>query len=199
MNGLDKITARLKADAEADAAALVEKTAQEADAMISEYRIAADSEYLRLEEQALANAESMKEQQLSAARLDAGKQILTLKQELLSEAFSLAENKLRQLPPEQYSCLLVKLAVKASRTGTEELVFNAEDRLQYGADVVKLANAALAEMGKKAELTLSSREYPIGGGLVLKDGAIEVNCSLATLLETRREELSVEAARHLFR
>jgi len=199
MNGIDKITARIQAEAEAENAAALRQAEQEAASILEEYKQAADSEYAALLAEAETAANRQKEQLISAARLEAGKQLLITKQELLAEAFSKAAAELRGLPAEQYLGLLTRLAVSASRTGREAVILNEADRAAYGEQAVAGANAALAAAGKTAELTLSDAVYSIDGGLVLKDGNIEVNCSLASLIETRREELSVEAARILFR
>ena len=69
----------------------------------------------------------------------------------------------------------------------------------YGKKVTAAANSALAAQGRPAELTLADDVRDIDGGAVLKDGNIEVNCSLASLIEAKREELSVETAQNLFR
>lgn len=199
MNGIDKITARIQAEADAENAKALDGAEQEAAAALEEYKRAADAEYASLMADAEASAASQKEQLISAARLEVNKQLLAQKQELLAEAFDKAAAELRAMPTEQYLSLLTKLAVAASRTGREEIILNAADRAAYGEQTVAGANAALTAAGREAQLTLSADTYDMDGGLVLKDGRIEVNCSLASLIENRREELSVEVARILFR
>lgn len=199
MNGIDKITARILADADAEAARLREEYDREAAGITGEFQAEAEQRFRTLMDEAEAKADNVKEQMLSAARLEMNKQLLNVKQELMDEAFRQAGERLRSLPEEEYLMFLVKLAEKASRTGTEQIILNAPDREKYGARAAALANEKLSAEGRKAELTLSEVSYPIDGGLILKDGAIEVNCSISALVETRREELSVEAAQHLFR
>lgn len=199
MNGIDKITARILADAVAEAARLKEESDREAAGITEEYQAEADQKFSVLMDEAKAKADNVKEQLLSAARLEMNKQVLNVKQELMDEAFRKAGERLRALPEEEYLALLVKLAEKACRTGAEQIILNAQDREKYGVRAAALTNEKLAAEGKKAEITLSELSYPIDGGLVLKDGAIEVNCSISALVETRREELSVEAAQYLFR
>ena len=199
MNGIEKITARIQAEAEAENAAALQKAEQEAASILEEYKQAAQSEEAALRQEAEIAAAGQKEQLISAARLEASKQLLNTRQEILAEAFARAAEELRAMPAEQYLGLLTRLTVAASRTGTEEVIMNAADRAAYGEQTVASANAALQTAGKTSGLTLSDTTYAIDGGVILKDGRIEVNCSLSSLIENRREELSVEVARILFR
>lgn len=47
-------------------------------------------------------------------------------------------------------------------------------------------------------LTLSAETRELAGGLILKQGDIEVNCSVDTLLELSRGELAARVAEVLF-
>lgn len=55
--------------------------------------------------------------------MDAKKQELSTKQEMLDKAFALALEKLKQLPEEEYVGLLAQLAVRASVSGSEPADF----------------------------------------------------------------------------
>ena len=102
------------------------------------------------------------------------------------------------LPEQQQLALLVKLAVEGSTTGREELVFSAPDRARYGKKVVIAANEALEKAGKTACLTLSELSRDIRGGLYVKNGNIENNCSFEMILRLLREQLAAETAKLLF-
>ncbi len=198
MQGIDKVTARIQAEADAANAAALNNAQQQAEEILDEYRQAAGEEFARLMEEAETAASSQKEQLISAARLEAGKQVLITKQQQLQLAFEKAAEQLRGLPGDSYAELLTRLIVSASRTGKESILLNAADRKAYGKKVTDSANRALKDQGRPAELTLADDVRDIDGGAVLKEGNIEVNCSLASLIETKREELSVETARILF-
>ena len=60
------------------------------------------------------------------------------------------------------------------------------------------ADELLQKAGKPAQLTLSAETRPIRGGVVLKNGLIETNCSLGTLVDGLRPELSGKVAARLF-
>ena len=198
MNGIERLTARIQAEAEAENAAALESAQRQAEEILEKYRQSAEEEFTRLMEEAKREASSQKEQLISAARLEAGKQLLITKQQQLQLAFDKAAEKLRGMPDDSYADLLTRLVVSASRTGKESVLLNAADREKYGEKVTAAANRALEAQGRPAELSLADAVRDIDGGAVLKEGNIEVNCSLASLIETKREELSVETARILF-
>ena len=91
-----------------------------------------------------------------------------------------------------------QLAARASASGSEELIFCAEDRERVGQAVVEQANALLQKAGKAAKLTLSAETRPMRGGVVLKDGLVETNCSIGTMISGLRPALSGKVAACLF-
>ena len=140
-----------------------------------------------------------------------------------------AQKKLCALPDEEYADLLARIAVKAARTGREEIVLSAKDHKKVGSLVVSKANALLAAAaapeaagkaaksgGKAGEilskvvtgasallqgtamLTLSGETREMAGGLILRDGQVEVNCAFETQLRVLREEMTAEIAAILF-
>lgn len=70
---------------------------------------------------------------------------LAAKQEVLDEAFRQALEEMCSLPEEQYIQLLARLAVQASSTGREQLIFSPKDRTRIGKAVVMAANDALVK------------------------------------------------------
>ena len=127
--------------------------------------------------------------------MEARKQLLAFKQQLVSKAFEEAERQLAELPREEYIAFLASLAAKAATYGTEELVFNARDAKEVGSAVAKAANAAL---GAKGHLTVSEETREISGGLIVKQGDIETNCALDMLVSMQRSALASQVAEVLF-
>ena len=90
------------------------------------------------------------------------------------------------------------MAAAAAITGEEEVIFSEADRARVGAKTVKRANELLSASGKPGTLTLSDATRPMSGGLILKQGDIEVNCTVDTLLDLSRSELAARVAEVLF-
>ena len=193
MNGIEKIAGRIISDARAEADAVRQEAEFSANEIRRQARQDADSLKAQLIQEGSTEAEALYARLVAAADTDAKKAALAVKQELLGSAFALAVDKLRALPDRDYIRLLASLADKASETGQEQLILNADDRDKYGEAIVTQANAI---SGKS--LTLSEETRPIVGGLILSQGRIEVNCTLDALAAQSRTELSAEAAKRLF-
>ena len=197
MNGIEKITARITAEAEAEAAAVLAEAEKNAD----EVRTAFTARAAEAEETLLRQGTEELEQKMQradrAARLDAKKAILGLKQELVSAGYLRALEKIRALPEDRYVDFLARQAAAAAVSGREELILSGEDR-KIGAAVVRQANALAAERGLPGELTLSEESRAFNGGVVLRSGAVEVNCTLDSLLEMSSGAMDAEVARILF-
>lgn len=198
MNGIEKISARILADAEAEAAAIRGQAEEKAAQIAADYDKKIAAEQPRPSAEVEAEAAKQLERDQGAARMAARRQLLETKQALVDKAFRQAEQQLRSLPQAEYEALCAHLACGASTSGCEELIFSAEDRERVGAAVTAKANELLQKAGKPAQLTLSAETRPIRGGVVLKNGLIETNCSLGTLVDGLRPELSGKVAARLF-
>ena len=145
---------------------------------------------------------------------------------MLGEAFDLALEKLCALPEKEYIALLTKLALAASSSGKEQMIFSPKDRNTVGKQVVMAANDALVkerapglpeEITKSkvgtlmdklihnttaivtgAGLTLSEQTRDIKGGFIMVDGDVEINCAFETLVRLQREQMEKKVADALF-
>ena len=198
MNGIEKISARILADAESEAAAIRAQAEEKAALIRADYDRRIELEQQRLTAEAQAEADKQLERDQGAARMAARRQLLETKQALVDAAFRQAEQQLLSLPTAEYTKLCAQLAARASASGSEELIFCIEDRERVGQAVVEQANALLQKAGKAAKLTLSAETRPMRGGVVLKDGLVETNCSIGTMISGLRPALSGKVAACLF-
>lgn len=226
MNGIEKITARIAADADQEIAQLKAQAQQEADAILADSAAQAK----RLSEEIIARGRKAADERLerlqSAAQMETRKLKLAAKQEVLGEAFQTALQRLCDMPDDAYITLLANLAVQAATTGKEKLIFSLEDRNRVGKQVVAAANEMLlkerapelpgamadskvgAFLGKVVNnttaimtgtgLVLSDETRNIMGGFIMVDGDVEINCTFETLVRLQREKLEKEVAQVLF-
>ncbi len=198
MNGIEKISARLVADAEREIAALNEEASQRCDAIRAEYEQKAQEEYQSRMAEGVKQCETRMERLGSAAEMEAKKSILAFKQEMVAKAFDDAAERLVNLPKEQYVRFLAGQAAAAASDGSEELIFNERDKAAVGAAVAEAANALLKEKGIPGALSVSEETRGITGGIIIRKGNIEVNCAVETLVQMRRSELASQVAEILF-
>lgn len=193
MNGIEKITGRISEDAQKRAQDILDDARAQAQSVTDNYARHAQTmreDILRqAEEQVMTRIERM----TGAGELEGRKETLRVKQELLQAAFDRALEQLRALEQEEYVALLADLLVQAAPAGQGAVIFNPADRARVGKDVVTRANGKLP-----AALTLSEETRPIQGGFVLKNGLVEVNCALETLVDQEKEALYPEVAAILF-
>ena len=227
MNGIEKITAKIAADTEAEIAQLTAQTDEKVRSIGEAAKAQADKETADTLARGRKAADERLERLKSAAQMETRKLALGAKQEVLGEAFDLALEKLCSLPEPEYIELLTHLAVEASSTGREQLVFSPKDRARIGKQVVVAANDTLVKgvapelpdsitdtkvgafLGKVVNstaamvtgtgmLTLSEETRPIKGGFIMVDGDVEINCAFETLVRLQREKLEKDVANLLF-
>lgn len=198
MNGIDRIKARLISDAQAEIEQLSAETAAACGQIAAEYEQKAQAEYWRIVKEGTKDCEAHAERLASAADMEARKSVLAFKQEMVGKAFSDAIDKLVNMPKAEYTAFLASLASNAAVCGTEELVFSPRDAAAVGEGVAKAANALLKEKGIKGGLTVSDETRDIPGGLIVRQGDIEVNCAIDTIVDLSRNELSAQVAEILF-
>lgn len=198
MNGIDKITGRINADADAEIAAILQEAEQQASEIRDSYTQVAEVEYAQTVERGKKDAAERVERLGGVAQLEAKKLLLATRQELLDEAFQNALAQLQAMPEDEYVALLAKLTVDAVQTGSEELVLSVKDRARCGKKVVTAANALLEQAGKPAQLTLAEDAREFAGGVYVRSGNVENNCTFETILRLLRQNASGEVAKVLF-
>lgn len=198
MTGIENITGRIQADAQAEIDRIQADARREAERISAGYAARADRECADLLARGEKSAQERGSRLVSAAEMESRKMTLAAKQEVLDQAFELALQKLLSLSQADYVALLAKLAASAARTGREQIILNPDDQKKLGAQVVSQANQLLSKADLEPKLSLSEQTRPIQGGLLLSDGAVEVNCALETLVRLSRTEATGEVSRLLF-
>lgn len=227
MEGIEKITAKIAQDSQEEIARLTAETEEKVRAIQASAKAQADKETADTLAKGEKAAQERLERLKSAAKMETKKLELAAKQEVLGEAFDLALDKLCALPEEEYIALLTRLALEASSSGREQLVFSPKDRARVGKQVVVAANEAMVKgvvpelpgaitetkvgafLGKVVNstaamvtgtgmLTLSEETRNIKGGFIMVDGDVEINCAFETLVRLQREKLEKDVAQVLF-
>lgn len=198
MNGIDKITKQIASEAQAEIDAVLAEAEANAADIAAEYAKKAEAEAAELLRSGRESAEQRVQRAERTTRLEARKDILGLKQELVAAAYDKAREAILALDEDKYVAFLAAQAGSAALTGTEEVILSKADRDRIGAKLLAAANAAAVKRGLPGELKLSDETRAVSGGLILRRGSIEVNCTLDKLLEMSRSSLDAEVASVLF-
>ena len=198
INGVERIAERILRDAQTEAAG-IKKVADENCAVIdAQYAKQAKDAAASILEAAEKEAGELIKRMKGEADMRARSALLEEKQSLMQKAFEAAQQELLNMDEETYRAFLVKLACRASVSGQEELVLNAKDLARFGRGLCDDVNKALAEAGRKAQLTLCEEPADIDGGCKLRSGSVETNCSIGTLIDAQKDALVQQVAAMLF-
>lgn len=198
MNGIEKITARIAATAQAEVDAIAAETESRCQSITVSYELQAQDAYRERIRTGVQENERRVERLRKSNAMDSKKQMLALKQELISAAFTRAMEQFESMEENDYISFLAYLASNASETGDETVLFNEKDRAAIGSRVVEEANRIRRESSERGALVLGDESRSIRGGLILKNGLVEINCSLEKMMELRRSELATPVAAILF-
>ena len=219
MTGLDKVTGKIIADAEADARVILDRAEAECAAVKEKYAAATEAELEKLREENDRECQSLIIRARSSAAMAKRNALLEARAALLDEAYAMAERQIKNMNPEQYLDLLQKMlrsALKNQLAGEEEsmrlygedispavyeVILNSRDRDTYGETLLpafKTGYGARLPETAHAKLRMAAETAPIDGGLVLRCGPVETNCSLAMLMAENRRETEAKVSRILF-
>lgn len=198
MKGTEKIIAHIRADGDAEAKKIIDAASKQAEEKRAESFKAALSEYEKLMQAGNAECEDILSGSRRIAEMEAKKSVLSVKQEMISAAFDAAREEIVNMPRDKYTQFLARMAAEAAASGVEEIVLNARDKAEVGKSVCKAANELLSAKGTPGKLTVSEDTADISGGVIVRFGGIETNCSIDALIRQRRSGLSTEVAAAMF-
>lgn len=219
MTGLEKMTAKIIADAEAQAREILQKADAECESIKARYLADAERECDRLGEQAERECEALITRARSSAAMAKRDVYLMSKSRLIDEVFAAGEKEIRNLPAEKYLELLISMLKGAIKRQMEsekeslelygedsspeyyEVLLNHRDREQFGKALIDGLHRSVVGKMKLSDLEkikLSNDTANINGGLILRCGAVEANCSLSMLFAEARRTTEAKVNDALF-
>jgi len=192
--GIENITMNILSDAKnvaENSLMNADKTKQD---IISNAKNEAEAIIKAAAQKTAKDAEDLKSRKVSAAELQGRKMMLSAKQEAIKKSFNTALEKLNTMPEEKYLNFLTDEITKIPNCeGT--IILNKQDREKIGEKLVKAVNEKL----KAEKLALSNETVDSSGGFVLKNGAIAINSTFETILDSMKDKLTNEVANALFK
>ena len=119
MNGIEKITGRIEADAREQASAITADAEAKCAEIRAGYDKQAQDQYWARVRDGVKTCEDRVQRMGRLAEMEARKSILALKQEMVDAAFAAALERICTMPQADYVAYLAKLAAQAATTGTE--------------------------------------------------------------------------------
>lgn len=207
MTGLSKITDKILAEARADAAATLAQAKARAEEISRDAERRAAELCERVDESAKREASEIVSRTKSSEAMLRRNALLAEKSAMIDEVFSEAHRELLALSDEKYLALLAALAstvlgqLRADEATNRELYGEEESAEPFEV----LLNARDADRCGKAlkkalpeDAHLSDEVAAIDGGLIVRHGRVEVNCSLKSLIDQVRPTLEARISHTLF-
>lgn len=184
------ILQRIGSDAAGEAGSILQAAEEEASRITAE----ADEALARETASALAAAEQGAGNEaatlLANARLEARDTLLASKRALAEGVLDRARAALEMLPDGEYLALIADAAASACAGG--------ETLAVAPADATRLASLPDVLRTRGCDVTLGDEPAPLERGVLLAGDRVRVELSPASLVDDRREELLLVAARALF-
>ncbi len=207
MTGLSKITDKILAEARADAAAKRSEAEARADEISRAAMVRAAELRAKINDEAKREATEIVSRTKSSEAMLRRNTLLAEKSAMIDEVFASAHKELSSLSDEKYLELLTALATSVLRQLVEDEKTNLEvygeeaidapyEVLLNSRDIDRCGAALKARLPKYA--VLAKEEASIDGGLIVRHGRIEVNCSLRALIEQIRPKLEATVSHILF-
>ena len=120
-------------------------------------------------------------------RLEAKKEVLSLKKKLLSKVFWELAGALRARPPAEYADFLASLIDPALAETPAQIEIGMQDLERFGKDFQQLVSDAVSRRLSGGNFTVRREPGQFDEGLVIRSGTIVHNLSLGSLLAESRE------------
>ena len=184
---IEKITSKILDEAkEFEKATLAEATSS-CDEILKDAKGRAQAIVKEMEEKGLVEKGLIVERRNSVAFIDSRKVVLNKKQEIITQCFDEAVDKIIGLDKAKYTDLLIALG-KASGVTSGVLQFNEKEAKEYGSKVA----AALGDF------TVSAEYGNMKGGYIIQAGKTFVDNTIESLVSENKTQLSSTVSEMLF-
>ncbi len=198
MGNVDKITEKISAGSRGEIDAVKKEAKAQAKEITAEAERKGEALKAEIVERGKRDAEREKQRIVANAKLQARKLGLDAKEDVIKEAFSGAEGKLRKISSgAEYSSVLAALIKEAQAvvSGDVEVIARKDDSKVLTSDFIQKLSA---DTNSKIELSADTIDT-LGGAIVkAKDGKTEVNNTIEMRMERMKGDIRPKVARALF-
>ena len=185
MDGLNKITERIKEKARSEADEIIGKARSEAAEIIKQSEI--DNEKIRSEaqEKLRTDCDRIIKMGESADRQNEKRILLEMKSAAINNIIAEARNRIKACGIDEYVQILKTLLKNSVPGKNAEVIFSKKDKELADKELT----AYIKEISKEA-LTVSDKTADIDSGFIIRCGKIEINCSVDSIFEDKHSKLT---------
>ncbi len=195
MPGIDRIYDKIINDAQQQADSKLYEAALKVDLMrgiidekLHDYQHSKYSESENEAKSIISRAEANR-------NLEGKKQLLKVKQDMISEVFDKAHKALMELEDTKKLSLYAKLINSCLQKGQNEIILNGKDKAGFGSQLIKNIQKDLTS---DISVFLSDQDIKDDFGVIVKNGNIYSNSTFASLLKYMKQDLESDVMKILF-
>ena len=195
MSNINNLTSKIIKDAEDKKEIIISQAEKEKNKILSKKQEEAKVSGNIIIEKAEREAISRKERIIPGATLQARNEKLKAKQEVISEIFESSIKALCNLSEDDFKEFVKASILNSDIVGEQKIILNDSGRKIVNKSLVSEINQ---ELGSKASVTLSEETRNFKGGFILEKDGIEMNNTFEALVNSLRDDLSINVATLLF-
>lgn len=195
MSNISNLTSKILKDAEDQKTSILNEANEERNKIIAKKEEEAFSEEKVILERAERDAASRKERIISGAELSSRNAKLAAKQKVINSVFENSVEALCNLSSEELKVFVTNSILHSGVEGNQNLILNEAGAKIITTEVIDEINSKL---NSKATITLSDEKRNFKGGFILEKDGIEINNTFEALVDSIKDELSLEVAQVLF-
>lgn len=188
MSGLDKIKAQILKDAKDAADAQIAEAAAQVAKIKAEAEAQKESRLAQITAQSETKIKNIQERTVSAIDLKRRTRFLEVRQQLINETIEQAYTTICEMDAQAYAAVLKQLVAAHVWPQKGQIIFAEADRKRlpegFEDEILKIAETA------GGSLTVSDEKRNIENGFVLVYGGIEENCTLRSIFDEKKDQLS---------
>lgn len=185
---IEKITSKILDEAREIERATLDEAKSSCDEILKDAKARAEEIIKEMESKGLAEKDLIVERRNSVAFIDSRKVVLNKKQELITQCFEEAVDKIIGLDKSAYIDLLIALG-KASGVTSGVLQFNEKEAKEFGSKVAKALG----------DFTVSEECGNMKGGYIIQSGKTFVDNTIESLVAENRTQLASTVSEMLFK
>lgn len=186
MSGIDRIYEKIISEAKEQAESALYEASQKKDFMrglVDESLNNKRKEQIDLAEK---EAENIIKRAVSNRNLEGKKQLLSVKQQVISEIFDRAHKALVDMADAKLIIFYGSLIKKSLVEGDNEIILNKQDKEGFGKDLIASLEK---DLEKNTKVFLAEQTIPDDKGVIVKNGNIYANSTFTSILKYKKQEL----------
>ena len=194
MSGIDRITEKILDQARLQAenkVAYSKEAIEKAEASLEKrFDRTMEAEKKRATDEGAESAKRV----IANVKLEGRKKKLATRQDAVNLVFDRAVKKMAGLPEKEYVRFLANIAMPALEKGKNELILNTRDRDSVGIKIIEILGEKVPDMN----VAVSEETVSSSGGLVVRNGDIQTNLTLESIIRLEREKLEADVVGLIF-